>query len=135
MKRLGLVALLCLAGCQGSSDPVVVHTAADTPLYYDVGVVKRDITTSSPDAQLWFNRGLAFAYGFNHEEAIISFDRALYRYDIQGSVAHARMLYKVGLLKRSDYEAIEKGLVGEGSHILTAAFGAGLTWGAQVWRL
>jgi len=32
-------------------------------------------------------------------------------------------------------EAIEQGLVGEGSLILTAAFGAGLTWGAQVWRL
>ena len=32
-------------------------------------------------------------------------------------------------------EAIEQGLVGEGSHVLTAAFGAGLTWGAQVWRL
>jgi 3-oxoacyl-[acyl-carrier-protein] synthase-3 len=32
-------------------------------------------------------------------------------------------------------ECIEKGLVGEGSLVLTAAFGAGLTWGAQVWRL
>jgi len=32
-------------------------------------------------------------------------------------------------------EVIEKGMVGEGSLILTSTFGAGLTWGAQVWRL
>jgi len=32
-------------------------------------------------------------------------------------------------------EAIEKGLVGEGSTVLTVAFGAGLTWGAMAIRL
>lgn len=31
-------------------------------------------------------------------------------------------------------EAREQGLVGEGSTVLTAAFGAGLTWGAMIWR-
>ncbi len=31
-------------------------------------------------------------------------------------------------------EAREQGLVGEGANILTAAFGAGLTWGAMAWR-
>jgi 3-oxoacyl-[acyl-carrier-protein] synthase III len=31
-------------------------------------------------------------------------------------------------------EAIEAGLVQPGSHVLAAAFGAGFTWGAMVWR-
>jgi 3-oxoacyl-[acyl-carrier-protein] synthase-3 len=32
-------------------------------------------------------------------------------------------------------EAIEQELVGPGSHVLTVAFGAGLTWGAMTLRL
>ena len=31
-------------------------------------------------------------------------------------------------------EAREQGLVGDGANVLTAAFGAGLTWGAMAWR-
>lgn len=31
-------------------------------------------------------------------------------------------------------EAREQGLIRNGSHVLTATFGAGLTWGAMVWR-
>lgn len=31
-------------------------------------------------------------------------------------------------------EVREQGLVREGSHVLTATFGAGLTWGSMVWR-
>ncbi len=64
-----VIVSFCLIGCQSE--------APETPLVYDVGVIGRAITTSSPDAQLWFNRGLGLAYGFNHEEAIVSFDRAI----------------------------------------------------------
>jgi 3-oxoacyl-[acyl-carrier-protein] synthase-3 len=31
-------------------------------------------------------------------------------------------------------EAIEQGRVRKGSNVLTATFGAGLTWGAMTWR-
>lgn len=31
-------------------------------------------------------------------------------------------------------EALEQGLIGPGANVLTATFGAGLTWGAMVWR-
>lgn len=44
--------------------------------YYDLGGYQRVISTQSPDAQLWFDRGLMWAYGFNHEEAIVCFKRA-----------------------------------------------------------
>ena len=42
--------------------------------------------------------------------ASIHFDRRLYRYDIQGSVAHARMLAKCGLLTRAEADKIVAGL-------------------------
>ena len=32
-------------------------------------------------------------------------------------------------------EALEQGLIGPGSNVLTVAFGAGLTWGAMTHRL
>jgi argininosuccinate lyase len=42
--------------------------------------------------------------------ASLPFDRRLYRHDIRGSVAHARMLARVGLLTSSEAKAIESGL-------------------------
>src|SRR3954447_15000880 len=40
----------------------------------------------------------------------ISYDRRLYKHDIAGSIAHATMLAKVGLITDADRDAIEKGL-------------------------
>ena len=40
----------------------------------------------------------------------ISFDRVLYKHDIAGSLAHVQMLHKVGLIKRSEQDAICRGL-------------------------
>lgn len=40
----------------------------------------------------------------------IQYDRRLYRYDIQGSEAHARMLARQGILTKAEAEAIHKGL-------------------------
>lgn len=40
----------------------------------------------------------------------ISFDRRLWKYDIQGSIAHARMLGKQGIIKEEDAEKIIRGL-------------------------
>ncbi|KAK8054240.1 TPR domain protein [Apiospora saccharicola] len=45
--------------------------------YYDLGRYRRSITTNNPDAELWFNRGLIWSYGFNHEEAVKCFERAI----------------------------------------------------------
>lgn len=43
---------------------------------YSIGGFHRAVSTSSPEAQIWFDRGLALSYGFNHEEAIRCFERA-----------------------------------------------------------
>ncbi len=40
----------------------------------------------------------------------ISFDRRLYRYDITGSMAHARMLARAGIIRQQEAEAIINGL-------------------------
>ena len=42
--------------------------------------------------------------------ASVEFDRRLYRHDIAGSIAHARMLAHVGVLTEAECEAIEQGL-------------------------
>jgi argininosuccinate lyase len=42
--------------------------------------------------------------------ASLPFDRRLYRHDILGSIAHARMLARVGLIRASEARAMERGL-------------------------
>lgn len=36
--------------------------------YYDLGMYSRPVTTSSSEAQVWFDRGLIWYYGFSREE-------------------------------------------------------------------
>ena len=45
--------------------------------YFDLGSHHRPVSASSPDAQLWFDRGLIWAYAFNHEEAVNCFEQAI----------------------------------------------------------
>ena len=45
--------------------------------YFDLGSYVREITTSSAETQVWFARGLVWAYSFNHEEAAWCFERAI----------------------------------------------------------
>ena len=51
---------------------------ADTSkmLLNGLDTISYDVTTSKPEAQAWFNQGLAFAYNFNHAEAVKSYKRA-----------------------------------------------------------
>lgn len=42
--------------------------------------------------------------------ASIQFDKRMYRQDIQGSVAHAKMLHKVGILDKQELKDIIDGL-------------------------
>ena len=55
--------------------------------YFDLGPYSRKITTSSPEAQLWFDRGLNWLFGFNHAEAIKCFQKAL-GHDGECAMAH-----------------------------------------------
>jgi tetratricopeptide (TPR) repeat protein len=53
--------------------------AEGAKLLDNLGKTARVVSTSSPEAQAFFNQGLAFAYGFNHDEAARSFARAAQR--------------------------------------------------------
>jgi len=44
---------------------------------YRLGSSTRPVTSGSPSAQTWFDRGLIWAYGFHHEESVACFQRAL----------------------------------------------------------
>ena len=54
--------------------------------------------------------------------ASIAFDRRLYREDIAGSIAHARMLAKQGIIEDADRDAIVEGLRGIEAEIEAGSF-------------
>src|SRR5262247_347223 len=60
--------------------------------YFDLGPYSRKVTTSSPDAQLWFDRGLNWMFGFNHGEAIKCLQQAL-KLDPECAMAHWGVSY------------------------------------------
>ena len=43
---------------------------------FDLGRYSRPLATRNPETQLWFDRGLLWLYGFNHEEAVFCFREA-----------------------------------------------------------
>ncbi len=54
------------------------HAAAPKPvtLFPELGSHRHPISTSSPEAQKFFDQGVVLLFGFNHEEAVRSFARA-----------------------------------------------------------
>ncbi|MCC6141623.1 MAG: tetratricopeptide repeat protein [Nitrospira sp.] len=54
----------------------VAESAEPVPLFTDLGSLRHPITTTSEQAQRYFDQGLRLVYAFNHEEAIRSFEAA-----------------------------------------------------------
>lgn len=75
--------------------------------YYDLGSYSRTITTSSDEAQRWFDRGLAWTYGYNHEEAIVCFQNALAA-DSNCAMAHWGIAYCIGPNYNKPWETFEE---------------------------
>lgn len=71
----GLLAAALLAGC-ALSPKAPKPAAPEVPMFKGLGDRGLPVTTSSPRAQKYFDQGLSFLYGFNHEEAIRSFRAA-----------------------------------------------------------
>jgi tetratricopeptide (TPR) repeat protein len=67
----GLV--LALAACAGGDTTTSTMTQ---PRFDGIGPHRRPVATSSEEAQVFVDQGLAFLYAFNHDEAIRSFRRA-----------------------------------------------------------
>jgi tetratricopeptide (TPR) repeat protein len=62
---------------------------------YDLGSHSFPITTDKAAAQTWFDRGLTWTYGFNHDEAIACFKRAL-KSDPSCAMAYWGIAYAAG---------------------------------------
>ena len=74
---------LLLASCspqptQTEAPPAATPASADgaVPLFEGLGTHTRPIAAANPEAQRYFDQGLAFMYGFNHDEAIRAFKKA-----------------------------------------------------------
>ena len=79
MKRseFALVLLLVLLMCGTNATATDGATKEVTaPLFDDLGDYHFPITTSSPDAQKYFDQGLILSYAFNHAESARSFREA-----------------------------------------------------------
>ncbi|KOT40795.1 hypothetical protein ADK41_11705 [Streptomyces caelestis] len=74
--------------------------------YYDLGDHRRPVTTSSADAQLWFDRGLIWTYAFNHEEAVSCFEKAA-EADPDCAMAHWGIAYALGPNYNKPWEAFD----------------------------
>ena len=75
--------------------------------YYDLGSYSLKITTASDAAQTWFDRGLMWCYGFNHDEAIACFRKAL-DHDGECAMAHWGIAYAGGPNYNKAWEAFDE---------------------------
>jgi tetratricopeptide (TPR) repeat protein len=73
---------------------------------YDLGAYSRRVSTSSAEAQAWFDRGLVWSYGFNHEEAVRCFQQAA-EADPACAMAHWGIAYAMGPNYNRDWIAFE----------------------------
>ncbi|KAG6367911.1 hypothetical protein INS49_002111 [Diaporthe citri] len=77
---------------------VSLESAAKVPAsnpYCDLGDHGRTISTTSSDAQDWFNRGLVWAYAFNHREAAACFEQVI-KHDPNCAIGHWGVAYALG---------------------------------------
>jgi pimeloyl-ACP methyl ester carboxylesterase/tetratricopeptide (TPR) repeat protein len=92
MKRLPVALVLLLlviapGPILGQHSHAAKDSAPPTSLAAGMGEVNHPVSTTNADAQKFFNQGLAYLYGFNHEEAVRSFRRAA-ELDPQLAMAH-----------------------------------------------
>lgn len=82
MKRFGRIIVALIIALSGSG-----LCQGKEPLFDGLGSYSRKVTTDSPKARRYFIQGLAFVQGFNHGEAIRSFQEAT-RLDPKCAMAH-----------------------------------------------
>jgi len=77
---VSVAVLVCLAGAApvaGAGErPAAVAIEDAPPLFEGMGPHKRKVTTTSAEAQQYFDQGLTWTYAFNHDEATRSFRHA-----------------------------------------------------------
>lgn len=75
---------------------------------YKLGTYHKPVATTSDSAQKWFDRGLIWTYGFNHEEAIKCFERAIAE-DSNCALAYWGLAYASGPNYNKPWEFFDDG--------------------------
>ena len=105
-----IVALAALVALQETSKPAALSADPDNAAQWDavfgqatrpatlqegLGPIHMAVSTDVPEAQQWFDQGLAQLFGFAHEDAIRSFQMAL-TYDPDLAIANWGIAYAYG---------------------------------------
>ncbi|MGE2716896.1 tetratricopeptide repeat protein [Mycolicibacterium litorale] len=84
----------------------MIPLGSEAEPYYDLGAYHRPVDTASAQAQTWFDRGMVWAYAFNHDEAVRCFERAL-ELDADLAIARWGIAYAVGPNYNKPWEAFD----------------------------
>ncbi len=75
--------------------------------YYDLGPYRRVVSTNVEAAQLWFDRGLLWCFGYNHDESVACFQKAVAA-DPNLAIAYWGIAYASGCNYNKPWEAFDK---------------------------
>ncbi len=75
--------------------------------YYDLGPYQRLVSTKSKEAQMWFDRGLMWCFGYNHDESVACFQKAVAA-DPNCAIAHWGIAYASGCNYNKPWEAFDE---------------------------
>lgn len=97
VSSLTFLLALLLPACRSNGDPAQAAGTNPVPvrLLEGMGDTHFPITTREPMAQRFFDQGLAWCYGFHHDEAVRSFQEAA-RLDPGCAMAYWGMAYATG---------------------------------------
>ena len=74
--------------------------------HYDLGTFSRKVTTASSEAQTWFDRGLVWCFGYNHDESVECFKKAI-EADPNCALAYWGVAYASGCNYNKPWEAFD----------------------------
>jgi tetratricopeptide (TPR) repeat protein len=104
--------MACWLAMVSPVEAALADQTAAPPLFDNLGSLHHPITTTSEQAQRYFDQGLRLIYAFNHEEAIRSFEAAAQQ-DPQAAMPYWGMALALGpninsaMEKKDEHRAIE----------------------------
>src|SRR5437016_1189304 len=118
---LTLPFLLCISTSALAQHSGMKMEAAEKPpaLISGLGSLHHPVSTANPEAQRFFNQGLALVFAFNHDEAVRSFKRAA-ELDPKLAMAHWGVALALGpninldvdpAREKAAYEAVQSALL------------------------
>lgn len=129
------ISLLVACGAENSSAPVTAPQAnlpaqataemlacadALAPVVANTGTFGRNISSTYPEAQTYFNQGLRLTYGYYFPEAIASFEAALC-FEPDNAMIHWGKALAIGPNPNSRYGSAPDDPVGEGKNAINRA--------------